>query len=73
MNNNVVSFNRDEQNDLMTIQELILKHGFKKGYLYKIAKEPNNGVGVYPRGQLKLSEKEVLTHENKKAQKYGRN
>ena len=58
--------------DLMTFNELIEKHGFKYAYLYKHSCRTGE-ITVYPRGTLKLSEKEVLEFERRKAfAKYGR-
>lgn len=62
-----------EPNDLMSIKELCQKRHFKYGYLYKISCLTGE-VKVYPRGGIKLSESEVLAHEeNKRKLKYGRN
>lgn len=72
--NNVINFLRDDSpTDLMSFDELRLKHGFKYGYLYKHSCMTGE-LKVYPRGVLKLSEKEVLDYVERKAlRKYGRN
>lgn len=72
---NVININREikEPNDLMSFDELKIKHGFKYGYLYKHSCQTGE-ITVYPRGVLKLSEHEVLEFErNKVLKKYGRN
>ena len=69
---NVININ-GTPNDLMTFGELILKHGFKYGYLYKHSCLTGE-IPVYPRGVLKLSERDVLDYEKRKAlKKYGGN
>ena len=79
MQNNVISFNRTQQDeiteptDLMGFKELEIKHGFKYGYLYKWSCLEGK-LTIYPRGSLKLSEREVLEFERERGfKKYGRN
>lgn len=77
MMNNVINFERfkDESktpDDLMTLKELGIKHGFKYGYLYKWSCREKQ-ITVYDRGTLYLSEKEVLEFAKKRALKYGGN
>ena len=61
----------NDPNDLMTITELCDKWNFKKGYLYSISCGKHE-INIYLRGTIKLSEKEVLEHEeNKRKMKYG--
>lgn len=72
---NVINLNRENDipNDLMSIRALCLKHGFKYGYLYKWSCLEDK-ITVYPRGGIKLSEKDVLEFEQKRGvEKYGRN
>ena len=76
MSNNVISFNRDiqqnEPTDLMSFKELEIKHGFKYGYLYKWSCLEGK-INIYPRGTIKLSEKEVLDFERERGfKKYGK-
>jgi hypothetical protein len=73
--NNVININREGEipDDLMSFDELRLKHGFKYGYLYKHSCQTGE-IQIYPRGVLKLSESEVLEFEKNRAlKKYGRN
>ena len=51
-------------NDLMTIREIEVKHGFTYSYLYKHARLGN--LTLYPRGVFKLSEREVLNFVERK-------
>ncbi len=54
------NFNYGESpEDLLSLKELCLKHGFEYNYLYKIA-ITKGLIGVYYRGSWKLSESEVL-------------
>ena len=73
---NVINLKKKEHHipsDLMTFKELEIKHGYKYGYLYKWACLEGK-IQIYPRGVLKLSEKEVLEFDNKRLEeKYGRN
>ena len=71
-NKNIIPFKQTgTPNDLMTFNELTVKHGFKYAYLYKHSCITGE-ITVYPRGTLKLSEKEVLDFEQRKAlAKYG--
>ena len=58
----------NEPNDLMSIKEICLKHGFDYDYLYKwsiLKKE----IKVYFRGIWKLSESEVLEFSRAVAEK----
>jgi len=65
--------NTSRPSDLMTINELCQKHGFKYGYLYKWSCLLNE-IKVYSAGKIQLSESEVLQFEdNKRSKKYGRN
>lgn len=70
---NIIQFRQTGiPNDLMSFNELKEKHGFKYAYLYKHSCITGE-ITVYPRGTLKLSEKEVLDFEQRKAlAKYGR-
>jgi hypothetical protein len=71
---NVITLNRESEipDDLMSFDELRLKHGFKYGYLYKHSCQTGE-IRIYPRGVLKLSESEVLEFEKNRAlKKYGR-
>lgn len=73
--NNVINLVVKEEipDDLMTFGELISKHGFKYGYLYKHSCLTGE-IPIYSRGVLKLSEKNVLDYEKRKAtKKYGGN
>ena len=58
--------------DLMTINELVLKHGFTYQYLYKWS-HVANGISLYNRGVLKLSEREVLEFSANQLRKGTRN
>jgi hypothetical protein len=69
---NVVNIKRNEDpKDLMTFAQLINEHGFTYSYLYKKACI-ECVIPIYPRGKLKLSERDVLEYEKRKAGKYGK-
>lgn len=73
MINNVITFNRDikeEPTDLMSLKELIDKHGYKYGYLYKWSCLEGK-IKTYHRGGLRLSEQEVLDFSRQREAKYG--
>ena len=73
--NNVISLSEKikDPDDLMSFRELEIEHGYKYGYLYKWACLKRK-IKLYPRGVLKLSEKEVVEFDNKRLEeKYGRN
>ena len=74
MEDNIINIGEGKiPNDLMSFDELRLKHGFKYGYLYKHSCQTGE-IRIYPRGVLKLSESEVLEFEKNRAlKKYGRN
>lgn len=59
--------NQDPQ-DLMSIKELCLKHGYNYDYLYKWA-ILKRVIKVYERGSWKLSESEVLEFSRQQAEK----
>lgn len=59
--------NQDPQ-DLMSIKELCLKHGYNYDYLYKWA-ILKRVITVYERGSWKLSESEVLEFSRQQAEK----
>lgn len=54
--------------DLMSIKELCLKHGYNYDYLYKWA-ILKRVITVYERGTWKLSESEVLEFSRVQAEK----
>ena len=54
--------------DLMSIKELCLKHGYNYDYLYKWA-ILKRVITVYERGSWKLSESEVLEFSRQQAEK----
>ena len=54
--------------DLMSIKELCLKHGYNYDYLYKWA-ILKRVITVYERGTWKLSEREVLEFSRVQAEK----
>ena len=51
--------NQQEPQDLMSLKELCLKHGYNYDYLYKYS-ILRGDITVYLRGTWKLSESEVL-------------
>lgn len=59
---------RTEPQDLMSIRELSLKHGYNYDYLYKHSILRGN-ITVYFRGIWKLSESEVLEFSHNLAEK----
>lgn len=58
---------QEDPQDLMSIRELCLKHGYNYDYLYKwsILKR---AISVYERGTWKLSENEVLEFSRQQAE-----
>ncbi|MCD7740338.1 MAG: hypothetical protein LUH11_03210 [Candidatus Gastranaerophilales bacterium] len=82
MQNNVINFQerlkKEEPQDLLTLDEIAQKYGYKYGYLYKYSclakKEGKNHISIYNRGKIKLSESEVIEFFKEKVnKKYGRN
>lgn len=59
---------QQDQQDLMSIPELCLKHGYNYDYLYKYSILRGN-ITVYFRGTWKLSEREVLEFSRNMAEK----
>lgn len=69
---NVVNIKRNEDpKDLMTFKQLMDKHGYTYSYLYKKACI-ECVIPIYPRGKLKVSERDVIEFEKRKARKYGK-
>ena len=62
------STKQEDPQDLMSIKELCLKHGYNYDYLYKwsILK---GAITVYDRGCWKVSESEVLEFSRMQAEK----
>lgn len=67
--NNVVSFNRDMPDDLMSFREIMDKYKLKYGFLYKwsvIMKQ----IRTYDRGGIVISEKDLLEFLDKRGRRW---
>ena len=72
MMNNIIKFNQDVPNDLLTFREVMDKYGYKYNFLYKYTCLKQELTAYDKSGSIAVSEKELIEFRSRRSKKWQR-